>query len=570
MPERQIPDISRAAIACALVLLAIAGCAPASMPGQLTGARGGTVTLALAQEPDTLNPYLASQRAAAEVHAFVLEGLLSVDENGAFFPVLATAVPTKENGGVSADGLTITYHLRPDVTWSDGQPFGCEDVRFTWQVIVAPNSGAIGTAGYREIESIDCPDAHTTIIKYRTYYAAFLVPFWIVLPRHATGDPAAMTQWPFNRRPIGTGPFTLAEWASGDHITLARNERYREPGKPHLDAVYIRFVPSRDVALQLLQSGQVTVVGDLVESNLPQLANAPGVAIGRAPSPRSERLLLNLGDPTLDAVADPRAHPHPILGDARVRQALELAIDKKEIVDQLLFGYASVGTNELSIGWSRCDTPPSKFDPAEAKRLLEAAGWKLGPDGIRIAQNARYAQDGTRLRLKLQGPSGDSLRERVEQLLLDRWRAVGIAIDIENAPTAALFGTWDAGSVARHGRFDILIYTTGPYVDPHSQLETYFASWQIPLASNRGAGYNYSRWINPTADAAIKRAGSSTDPAARRSAYCQVMREVNRERPQIYLFARDLLAAYRDQLQGWGTNPWKNLGWNAANWSLKP
>ncbi len=567
MPRRRLVPI---ASLLALFLIVLAACAPAPAPTSARSTAGGTVTLALAEEPDTLNPYLASQRAAAEVHAFVLEGLLSVDPQGEFFPVLAATVPTRENGGVSADGLTITYRLRPNVTWSDGQAFTCADVQFTWQAIVAPKSGAVGTAGYREIDSVSCPDPLTAVVQYRTYYAAYLVPFWVVLPKHATGDPAQMPQWAFNRQPIGTGPFRLAEWASGDHITLVRNERYREPAKPQLDAVYIRFVPSREVALQLLQSGQVTVVGDLVEADLPQLASAPGIALGKAPSPRAERLLLNLADPSLDAPPDPLAHPHPILGDARVREALELAIDKQEIVDQLLFGYASVGTNELSLGWARCDTLPSKYDPAEAKRLLDAAGWKAGADGIRLAQGAKYAKDGTRLRLKLQGPSGDALRERVEQLLLDRWRAIGVEINIENAPTAALFGTWDTGAAARHGRFDVLTYTTGPYVDPHSQIETYFASWQIPSAANRGAGYNYSRWINPTVDAAIQRAGRSADLAERRAAYCAVMEEVVRERPQVFLFARHLLAAYRDALQGWRTNVWKNLGWNAAEWSLKP
>ena len=562
-----------------LVLL-LANCGPAATPTTVppistpTSAavkQGGTVTIALSSEPDTLNPYLASQRAAAEVHVFVIEGLLSVNEKGEFFPALATQVPTKENGGVSADGMTITYHLKPGVTWSDGQPFTCDDVQFTWQAVSDPNSAAVATTGYHEIDSVSCPDPVTAVVKFKSFYAPYLVPFWTVLPRHATGEPAAMTKWEYNRKPLGTGPFRISEWQTGDHITLVRNENYRDAaaGKPSLDSVILRFVPSREVALQLLQTGDVTIVNDIVEQNLPQVTKMSGVLVDSAPSPRSERLLLNLGDPTVDA-ANPIDQHHPILTDARVRQALELAINKQEIVDKLLYGKGSVGTNELNTGWARCDTPPSVFDPDRARQLLDQAGWKMGSDGIRVAQDAQFAKDGTRLRLKLQGPTGDALRDQVEQLIVERWKDIGVEAFLENAPTSALFGTWDSGAVARHGKFDVLIYSTGlPIADPHSQIEGYFASWSIPDANNKGAGFNYARWVNETADKAITLAGSTPDQATRRDAYCQVMAEVNRDRPMIYLYSRDAIFAYRTTLQGWITNVWKNMGWNAANWKLR-
>ena len=582
MPTPDFPSIKslRRALAAAGLALLLVHCAPApaspSAPPASTHTSapvksGGTVTLALSSEPDTLNPYLASQRAAAEVHIFVLEGLLSVNEKGEFFPVLATAVPTKENGGVSADGLTITYHLKPNVTWSDGVPFTCDDVKFTWQTVADPNSGAVATAGYDKIESVSCPDPLTAVIKYKTFYAAYLVPFWTVLPRHATGAPTEMAKWAFNRKPIGTGPFKISEWVTGDHITLVRNEHYRDAaqGKPYLDQVVIRFVPSTEVALQLLQTGDVTVVSDVSEQNLPQLTKSPDIVIGSAPSQRSERLVLNLGDPSVDA-PNPIDQHHPILADARVRQALELAINKQEIVDHLLNGKGAVGTNDLGLGWARCPTPPSEFNPDKARQLLDDAGWKVGSDGIRVAQSAQFAKDGTRLHLKMQGPTGDAIREQVEQILVGEWKQVGVDVSIENAPTAALFGTWSSGGIARHGKFDLLIYTTGlPIVDPQDFVEGYFASWNIPDASNHGAGYNYSRWIDTTADDAIKVAGSTADMTARRDAYCQVMQQVVKERPLIYLYARQAIFAYRSSLQGWVTNVWKNMGWNAADWKLK-
>lgn len=563
MPLNQIRNIG------AMVLLAglASHCAPA--PPSTAAPNGGTLTLALAAEPETLNPYLAAQRAAGEVHVFVIEGLLAVNEQGNFYPVLAQAVPTKENGGISADGLTLTYHLKPGITWSDGQPFTCDDVQFTWQAVVNPTSGAVATTDYRAIDSVTCPAPLTAVVQFKKFYAAYLVPFWAVLPRHATGDPGSMLQWNYNRKPIGTGPFKITEWVSGDHITLTRNDRYRDPGKPRLASVIVRFVPSHAVALQLVQAGEVDLVGDVTPDDLAQLRQHPGIVVSSAPSPRSERLLLNLGDPSIDA-ANPQTQPHPILADTRVRQALELAIDKRVIVERLLNGQAAVGSNELNIGWAQCDSPPSEASPAKARQLLDEAGWRVGADGIRVAQNARFAKDGTRLRLKLQGPTGDALREQAEQLILQWWQAVGVEAYIENQPTAVLFGTWSANGVARHGRFDVLIYTTGmPIADPQSQVEGYFASWNIPAPANNGAGYNYSRWIDAAADAAITTAGATADLAARRAAYCQVMAQVNRERPQIYLYAQFAMTAYRDRLQNWRANVWKNLGWNAADWWVK-
>lgn len=553
--------------AAIFAVLMLAQCTPAPVT-IATPKKGGTVTLALYQEPETLNPYLAAQRAAGEVHTFVIEGLLGVNENGEFYPVLAREVPTKENGGLSDDGLTVTYHLKQNVVWSDGEKFTCDDVKFTWEAVIHPKSGAVGSSDYREMDTVSCPDAYTAIVKFKNFYAAYLVPFWTVLPRHATGDPAAIARWDYNRKPIGTGPFKIAEWVSGDHITLVRNERYRETGKPYLDSVIVRFVPSRDVALQFLRTGEVTIVWDLVEADLPQLTRVHGIVIGAAPGPRSERLVLNLGDPTVDA-ADPSSQPHPILGDARVRAALELTIDKREIVDNLLNGQAVVGTNELNIGWARCETSPSEFNPDQARHLLDGAGWKVGADGIRVARGALFAPDGTRLRLKLQGPSGDSVREQIEQILSDHWKAVGIEAYIENVPSSVLFGTWESRGVARRGKFDLLIYSTGPYVDPQAQVEGYFASWNIPQSANRGTGYNYARWINSAADALIRTASSTPDLSIRRQAYCQIMAEVNRTRPHIYLYSRYSIAAYRDNLGNWKTNVWKNLGWKAADWWLK-
>src|SRR5436853_5316018 len=149
--------------------------------------RGGAVTMALYQEPELLNPYLATQTASLEVAILTVEGLLGVNPKGEYYPQLAAEVPTPANGGVSQDGKTITYRLRSGLTWSDGHPLTCDDVKFTWEAIVAPKSGAVTTSGYDQIQAVDCPNAQTAVVRYKEYYAPALSRFRCNLPRHGNG-----------------------------------------------------------------------------------------------------------------------------------------------------------------------------------------------------------------------------------------------------------------------------------------------------------------------------------------------------------------------------------------------
>lgn len=554
-------------VVVALALITGLGTAPAFTQAK----RGGVLTFGLYQEPETLNPFIATQTASQEVLIFTVEGLLGVNAQGEYFPRLAKEVPSRENGGVSADGKTITYNLKDDLKWSDGQALTCDDVRFTWQAITHPKSGANATTGYRDIETVDCPSSTRVVVKYKTFYAPFLSRFDSIVPRHATGDPAEMPRWAFNRKPVGNGPFTLLEWGTGDHITLIPNRYYRESGKPYLSGVIFRIVPSREVGKQLIKTGELDVLWDLVESDVPEIQAVAGVKLSSAPSPFAERLVLNLADPALDGPTPEQVvkNPHPILGDPRVREAIELGINKKEINDKLLFGLATIGTNELHLGWAACAAKPSEYSPTRARQLLEEAGWKVGSDGVRVAQGAKYAKDGARLRLKLQTTTGNKLREQAEQLILDYMKQIGLEFYIENVPSAVLFGSWASGAFRKHGHFDVLMYTTNPDVDPQAQVETYFASWSMPTAANSGAGANYARWANKTADDNIKLAGASPDINARKKAYCGAMNELVKDRPHIYLYDRAAVHAYRDRLQGWVANVWDRLGWNAEGWSFR-
>ena len=255
--------------------------------------------------------------------------------------------------------------------------------------------------------------------------------------------------------------------------------------------------------------------------------------------------------------SDPKK-PHPILGDVKVRQALEYAINKQVIIDKLLFGKARPGSSELNAGYFDCKTQPRGYDPAKAKQLLDDAGWKPGPDGIRV-------KDGQRLRLKYSTTSGNKLREDSQVLVVENWKAVGVEAYIENAPSSVVIGAWDQNSPRRHGNFDIIMYTTNASIDPHSQMVNLFASWQIPTVDNKG-GTNYSRFSDPKADALLKQAAAEPDTAKRKDLYCQVVQMGNDASNMIYLYQRLKIDSYRDRVQGWVDNAWANDGWNAEDW----
>ncbi len=531
---------------------------------------GGQVIYALYQEPQILNPFIATQTAAAEAYQPVVEGLLEVDPDGNYIPELAKEVPTVANGGVSEDGLTITYQLKEGVKWSDGEPFTCDDVKFTWEAVTHPESGAVSTTGYDKIESVECPDDYTVVVKFREFYAPYLSLFDAILPRHATGDPANMQKWVYNWHPIGTGPFKLQEWVSGDHLTYVKNENYRDyPEKPYLDKLIIRIIPSREVGKALIRTGEIDILWDLIEADIPEFQDNPDIVINIAPSPGTERLVLNLADPTIDATDDPINNPHWALGDLRVRQAIQYAIDKQFIVDELLYGLAQVGTNELNIGWAKADISPSEYDPEKAKALLEEAGWTdEDGDGVRECHGCLYAEEGRPLRLKIQTTTGNKLREEVEQVLIEMLGEVGIELYIENVPSSVLFGSWASGAFRKHGQFDILMYTTSDSIDPQSQLEGYFASWNMPTEANGGRGFNYSRWIDEEFDKWIKLAGSTPDMEKRKEYYQKAVERIAVGLPHIYLYDRSEIHLTRKRVQGFRVNPWSNQTWNVAEWSV--
>ena len=565
-------------LASLAVLVLLAACAAPAQPPAATPVpaptkpaadapkRGGKITLAIWQSPTTLNAFIGTQTVMNEVLIYVIDGMLREQPDGARAPNLAKEVPTVQNGGVSADGKTITYKLKEGVLWSDGTPFTCEDVKFTWQAIMTPGIGITSTTGYADVESVECPNPTTVVVKYKTFYAAYLNIFNRIMPKSA-GDPKDMKNWAYNRKPIGTGPFKVQEWVADDHVTLVRNENYREKDKPYLDQIVVRIVPNVDVGLQLIASGEIDLLWSVTIDTTPQLDKMPGVKYSAPPRDGGERIFFNMAenkDP-----ADP-TKPHLILGDVKVRQALTLAVNKQRIIDQLLFGKVAPLPGELNNGYFACaEVKQPVYDVAQAKKLLDEAGWVLGADGVRVSKGAKLAPDGTRLRLKYATTSGNKLREDTQALVLQDLKAVGVEAYVENAPSSVVIGTWEANSPRRHGNFDLVQYSTAvDSLEPIGGLVNTFGTASLPSEKNKN-GQNVSRFTDPKVDELLKQSQVEPDPVKRKALNCQVAQIVNAAYPAIYLYQAGNAYAYRDRLQGWIGNGNNSMGWNAQDWWVK-
>lgn len=524
---------------------------------EAASASGGTVIIGTPQEPGMMNTLLTSSSIEDAVVSLFGEGLVSVNEKGEYVPVLAKELPT-----VSEDGLVVTWKLLEGVKWSDGSDFTCDDVKFTMEGALSDLS-QVSAAGYRDIETLECPDPYTVVATFGEVYAPYLRLFSYTVPDTA-GALEDMESWDMNRNSAGTGPFMLTEWVAGDHLTFSKNPYYREEGKPYLDSVIIKILPSREVGMQLLGTGEIHALWDLTEANFPELQQleSQGVSFVSTVTGENELLSLNFGANDGTAPADPSTAPHPILYDLKVRQALQYAIDKQQIVDALLYGNVNAGNSAVPVGTFACPQPVSEFSLEKANALLDEAGWTVGADGIR-------EKDGVRMSLKIATTTGNQLREQTEQVLAEMLKAAGIELVIENVPSDVLFAGWESDGMRDHGTYDIVMYTTGPSTDPDSHLYSSFHSSEIPTADNEGTGANFSRYINADVDAWLDEAGTITDTAARKDLYCKVIEQVNKDLPRIYLYERLSIMGHRNEFQGLKISPtFVDFAWDAANWTL--
>jgi peptide/nickel transport system substrate-binding protein len=406
------------------------------------------------------------------------------------------------------------------------------------------------------IDSVSAPDDHTVVITYKQLYAPYRLAFPSIFPAHLFDGQTNLSQDPFNRAmTVGTGPFVEKAWVAGESLTLDRNPRYREPGKPLLDEVVYTFIPSRDAEVQALAVGDIDAANFLDATYLPALGALPDAAASPAPNGLME-LLLNASCPGGPQQGDP-ACPHPLLGDVRVRRAVELAVDKQALVRGLLADDLTPTGSILPTGPYAVDLP-SQFDAGKARQLLDQAGWVVGPDGIRTKEDVRA-------HLTVLTAIGNTLNLRTAQIIESDLQSVGIETDGKQVPTLA--GGFAAQSPLSLGAFDLAVFSRGITIDPQASLVTQFASNQVPNFRLQTGG-SWDRVRDPVFDQALAAAGDTLDDTQRQAAYVSLSEAVHADEAVIPLYSLPEVDARKTYVHGWQTNVNDSVNWNIQDWWL--
>jgi peptide/nickel transport system substrate-binding protein len=337
-----VKGIAAGSVACGL-----AGHGPAPAMGVQPR---DSVVLGMHQELEFLNVLYTQGGNSLSASKLAQRGLLFLDADSNWVGELAAEVPSLENGGVSEDGLTITYALRDGLTWHDGEPVTSADVQATWDMIMNPDYAVITRFGYDRIGSVETPDPLTVVLNFSEPFASWPILFDAIIPKHVIEANADnLDESEAMRTPIGFGPYRIVEYRTGESIEYEAFDGYWN-GRPIIDRFFIRIYPSVDALMQAVAAQEVDIAWAVPISYVPQIEGleSQGVILVSAPSANAERYVMN---------AD--AEQNPLFADKALRQALQHAVDKQQIIDALLFGLAEPGLGEWQGSpWQNPDLPP--------------------------------------------------------------------------------------------------------------------------------------------------------------------------------------------------------------------
>ena len=502
---------------------------------------GGELQVGLSYEIDTMNVY--STGYLGDAQATIVEGLLAPDENARYVPVLATEVPTLENGGIELveDGskMRITYKLRPDVLWHDGEPFTSEDVKFTWEAVKDPAFIAESKSGTEDIESIETPDDHTVVVNYNTVapdFASTLFTFGI-MPRHVLEGQDLNTS-DYNELPIGTGPFMAKEFEPGQYVVAERNPNYwrtNEAGEklPYLDRIIFKMLPDTNTTMTQLRSGELDLVVRAPYNQAQQIEAIDGMEVLTGPLLSWQHVDFNFRNPMLDDLAVRQAFAHAIDRSVIIRAQGGFPEPIKSIVVPIFDFYDDTVTEY-------------EYDPAKAAALLDEAGYTMGPDGVR-------EKDGEPMRFDFVTSAGRSDDENVQQIVMAQLKEIGVDLVPDNKAGVAY------REARYNGDYDLIYGRWITSADPE------YSDFYGTGGANNGQGYS-----NPALDEVMKTLENSLDPDVRKKAASQMQHIVADEIPSIPLTTNVALIAKTERLKNFVPNPTNMTNFvNTSDWYLE-
>ncbi len=544
----------RLAAAFALATLAGVALASCSKVSQSTSAPtgGGTIPGVLRyadiQEPDSLNPLITTQATVADLEYMAFSFFFNYDDKLNFVPELALEVPTLANGGIAKDGLTITYHMRHGVKWQDGAPLTSKDVAFTFHAIMNPANNVQVRTGYDQIKSVDTPDDYTVVVHMKRVFSPIIAYFMCqqggfpVVPAHLLAQYPNVNQLPYNSLPIGSGPFRITEWQHGDHITLVANPDYWR-GPPKLSKIIFKFVASTNTIKVLLQTHEIDAWFRASSDLYDQLKTIPGYQVLVSDENLFAHIDFNVKD--------------PVVGDPRVRKAVEYAMDRQDMAHTLTHDVDLPATSDIApYSWAYPhDLPFYNNNPAAARALLDEAGWTVGPNGIR-------QKNGKPLELQLSYISGNVLGAEVATVVQERLHDVGIALSQKSYPAPLYFGPAQTGGIINSGKFQMAFFAWASGVDPDNS--SIYDCDQFPPA-----GQNDLFWCDKKLDDAEKDTLGTFDQARRIQDYSTIEHELIEQVPTIFVFHDRRIDVFSDNFKGFKPSPATSAYWNTYDWSMQ-
>ncbi len=568
----------RLGMGCAIAIL-LTGCDPspkppaASEPAPSTAAapaEPGTLRLLYGRLPTTLNPHLANGFQDFEVARIIYEPLASYNAEGELVPILASVVPSVDNNGIAADGLSVIWTLRPDVVWSDGTPFTAADVVFTFEFASNPVVAAATADYYETVETVEAVDDYTVKVTFKQPTPAWDLPFvgqnGTILPAHlfAEYNNERAREAPANLRPVGTGPYRFVAADRGQWLFVP-NDEYRE-GSPGFSRVELQGgVVPYGAALQVLQSGTADFAHNL-QLAADQLASLTDTDTGKLVTTfgsQVERIMFNFADPDAETETGERANadnPHPFLSDLSVRRAIDLAIDRDAIAAQ--YGRFGRSTGQLLVAPEPyvSEQISHAYDPDLANQLLDEAGWRdSNGNGIRD-------KNGVEMELRFR-TSVNPVRQETQALVAKALANIGMAVTNERIRIDDFFSPDpDQTDSLNHFYADLQEYATGNATpDP-----TVYLSWwtcnEIAQQANQWQRPNNARYCNATYDDLWDAARRELDPDQRAVLFRRMDELLAEDVALLPLVHRGTTHGISQQLTGYELTPWDTSTWDIANW----
>ena len=506
-----------------------AGTAPKTLTHSLTIADG-------TGDVPTLNPHLFTETTIGYIAELTQAYLVKYDSENRAYPELVTVVPTQANGGISADGKTITWHLRKGVRWSDGAPFNADDVVFSTKAVLNPANNEVGRDGWNLITKVDEPDKYTVVYHLSRPYSPYLPTFFgsaganpDVLPAHILAKYPNINQVPYNSKPVGIGPFRVVAWHRGDNIELEANPYYFR-GQPKIKHITFKLVPSVDTLATLMQTGEVELWPVVPSSMLDRMLALTNVKTDIQTSPFYAHLDFNV--------------TRPLVSDLRVREAIRYALNRPELVRKISHGHAVVQESVMpSVNpLAPKDIPLVAYDPAKAKQLLDDAGWKVGPDGIRV-------KNGQRLSLQFPYFTGSASADDAVEFIRQALRAVGIDIQTRKFAPAVFFGPYQQGGIIYGGKWDMTYFSWQAL--PVADISNNWECNQIPPN-----GQNVSHFCNKELDTLLEEVKGTYDEAKQRELLDRELKIIAANVPTIVIDVPQVGYTHNPNLTGFQPGAW--------------